>query len=294
MLTYYFGDQALSLRYPAGWRTEEAEQEGVWYRYFLGPPGEDRKPSVSVTLLAAESGATLDAYAQSYLAGNTVSATRDEDRQGARARTWRFASADGRTRYSLLLIGEQSRVYGLFSQGQARPFGEHLPRIEEMEKSLTLERPARYAEFADDRFAFRMRVPSSWRQVRSFSGGPAYLLQFSSPAVGFENGQTLHASLILNVEPARGDGSLDAFYGAAKQTLGDTQRILSHTAWRGGYVDLTRQETPVAETRGKRFYFAAGGRGYTLTCEARDDVFHVVSRWCDLIATTLQVGPSIR
>lgn len=291
MLAYYFADQAISLRYPAGWRTEEAQQEGIWYRYFLGPPaGADRTPSVSVTLLAGPLGGTLEDYANSYLAGNPVSSSRDEERQGARAKAWRFASADGGIRYSLLLIQEESRVYGLYSQAQARQFGEQLSRIDEMERSLTLERPSRYPEHADGRFAFRMRVPPSWGQVRSFSGGPAYLVQFTSPAIGFESGQTLHASLTLNVEPARGDGSLDAFYKAAKDTLGETQRIVSHAAWQGGYVDLTRQETPVAVSRGKRFYLAGGGRGYTLVCEARDDVFHVVSRWCDLIASTLRVG----
>jgi hypothetical protein len=43
----------------------------------------------------------------------------------------------------------------------------------------------------------------------------------------------------------------------------------------------------VAVSRAKRFYLAGGGRGYTLSCEARDDVFHTVSRWCDAIAETL-------
>jgi hypothetical protein len=34
-----------------------------------------------------------------------------------------------------------------------------------------------------------------------------------------------------------------------------------------------------------------GGRAYGLTFEAREDVFPRVSRWCDLVAGTLRVGP---
>ena len=38
LITYFNGDYGLSVRYPASWRTDQAEQEGMWYRYFLGPP----------------------------------------------------------------------------------------------------------------------------------------------------------------------------------------------------------------------------------------------------------------
>ncbi len=236
-------------------------------------------------------GGTLDAYAQSYLAGNQVSSTRETERQGARGRAWRFSSPDRGTRYLLLLLQEGDRVLGLYGQGQAESFQEQLALVEQMEDSLTRERPAYYTPHGNDRFAFALRVPPSWTQTRSFSGGEAYLVQFSSPPVGLERAQTLHASLTLNVEAASGDGSLEHFYQAAKNTFGETQRIISHTPWQGGYLDLTRQETPIAVSRAKRFYLASGGRGYTLSCEARDDVFHTVSRWCDAIAGTLRVGP---
>jgi hypothetical protein len=291
MLAYYYADHALSLRYPAGWRTEQAEQDGVFYRYFLGPPdGPDRKPSVSTTLLAGPLGGSLDDYAQSYLAGNTVSSTRDEQRQGARGKAWRFTSADATLRHSLLLLQEEQRVYGLYSQGQRGPFQDQLPLIDEMERSLTLERPGFYPEHASARFAFSLRVPPSWTQSRSFSGGDRYLVQFASPALALEKDQALNASLTLNVEPAGGDLAL--FHKRARDTMGETQKVVSHAAWHGGLVDLAVQETPVAVSRNKRYYFVAAGRGYTLTCEAREDVFFRVSRWCDLVASTLRVGPA--
>jgi hypothetical protein len=75
--------------------------------------------------------------------------------------------------------------------------------------------------------------------------------------------------------------------------LGDASGLVGHEAWKDGYVDLERTETTLSLSRVKRFYRARDGRGYTLACEARDDVFHRVSSWCDIIASTLAVGPEV-
>ncbi len=61
LVTYYNGQFGLSLRHPATWRTEQAEQDGVWYRYFLGPPaGSKNNPAVSATLLVGKLNGSLD------------------------------------------------------------------------------------------------------------------------------------------------------------------------------------------------------------------------------------------
>ena len=79
LLTYFNPEHALTLHYPASWKTEQAQQDGVWYRYFLAPPaGPERKPAVSVTLVAGPLGVGIDQYAQTYLAGNTVQSSRDD------------------------------------------------------------------------------------------------------------------------------------------------------------------------------------------------------------------------
>ena len=123
LITYFNGDYGLSVRYPASWRTDQAEQEGMWYRYFLGPPtGTQRKPAVSVTLFAGPLAMPLDEYAQKYLAGNLPSSSREEARAGARGKAYRFASSGGATRHSLLLLQEAQRVYGLYSQADAPLF----------------------------------------------------------------------------------------------------------------------------------------------------------------------------
>jgi hypothetical protein len=332
-LTFYNAEHAITVRYPSSWKTEQAQQDGVWYRYFLAPPaGADRRPAASVTLVAAATPeGTLDAYAQTYLAGNTITATTDVQRPGAQGRYWRFQTTDGQRRHSLLLLEESAEsraelalslaaaatsrpsprpspspatvpsgapedsararwVYGLFSQADAAAVDAHTSVLEEMANSLTLERPRHYTVERNDKMAFVLRVPPSWKSSRSFSGGGTYLQQWTSPPLAAEKGQAVHASLTLNVEPAPGDGSIDAFYTATLQKLGEAYTVLSHQPWGNGYVDVMHSETQVAVTRGKRFLRVAGGRGYSLVCDGRDDVYGRASRWCDMIASTLRVG----
>lgn len=292
-ITYYLAEHALSVRYPASWSTELAEQEGVSYRYFL-PPGAPRdKPSFSVILVAGPLGDSLEDHAQGYLKGQRPASSKEESRPGARGRAYRFASADGATRYSLLLLQEESRVYGLFSQGEAARFEEQLAAVDEMEKSFTLERPSQYPEHRLDKAGFSVRVPPSWRATRNFSGGGTHLMQFSSPPLGADKNQTVHAFLTVSAEPLTGQAGVDGFYGATRQKLGEAYKVMSHSPWKDGYMDLMRLETPLAASRIKRFYRAEGARGYSLSFEARDDVFHRISRWCDMIAGTLKVGSEV-
>ena len=324
----------MTLHYPSSWKTEQAQQDGVWYRYFLAPPtGPEGKPAVSVTLIAGPLGMGFDQYAQTYLAGNTLTSSRDEARQGARGKYYLFASPDGKMRQSLLLLEEKAEsrtglpamptprpsalpspaagkparpaptpvptpapaswVYGLYAQGEAAAFESQLPVLDEMARSLTLERPALYPEDRNDKFGFSVRVSPSWRSTRTFTSNGTFLEQFTSPAFGADKRQTVHASLTLTVEPAPGDGSVEAYYKATMDKLGDTVVVLSHAPWAGGYVDVLHSETPVAVSRGKRFYRAAGGRGYVLALDARDDIYPRASHWCDMIAGTLRVGPEV-
>jgi hypothetical protein len=315
----------------------------VSYRYFTGPPtGPERKPAATVTLVAGALGTTLDEYARTYVAGNPVQSTSDEARPGARGKQYRFTSADGKTRYALLLLeeGAASRtglpqppapratasaaaggttvmtvrpsptpiptpvpaataepgswVYGLFAQGEGAGFESQKNHIDEMLRSFSLERTALYAEERNEKFLFALRVPPSWRSTRSFASADTFLSQYTSPAMGVDKKQTVHASLTLTVEPVGGDGSVDTYYKTTMAKLGDTVVALSHTPWRGGYVDVLHSETPVAVTRGKRYFRTAFGRGYTLACEGRDDIYPRVSRWCDMIAGTLDVGPEVK
>lgn len=283
----------MSVRYPSSWRTEQAEQDGIWYRYFLGPPtGPQAKPAVSVTLLAGPLGGRLEDYAQTYLAGNTLASSREESRQGVAGHSYAFASADGATRYSLLLLQDQGKVYGLFAQGEGRFVDQYAATLEEMFRSLTLERPESYPETTSAAFGFSIRLPASWRETRRFSGAQTLLAQYTSPALRAEKGgETVHASLTLTVERIGGD--LEAYYAAARARQGDALQLLSHVPWRGGYADSLRSETSMSESRVKRFYRAAGGRGYCLSFEARDDVYHPASRWFEMIATTLKIGPEL-
>jgi len=295
LITYFDSEHGLSVRYPPSWTSEQAEQDGVRYRYFLGPrTGPERKPALSMTLLGGPLVGSLEAYAQTYLAGNTVSSSKEEERPGVKGRSYAYASADGSRRHLLLLLPEGSRVYVLHLEGEAREFAPATATLDEMARSLTLERPAHYPEVSDNRFGFTLRMPPSWPETRRFAGPKTLLLQYTSPPLASDRGgQTVHASLTLTVEAVAGDGGIDAFYSETRRKLGDSFVILDHKPWKDGFLDVMRAETPVSTSRVKRFYRAADGRGYSLAFEAREDVSARVSRWCDLIADTLRVGTDL-
>jgi hypothetical protein len=292
-LLAYHAEGGVSVRYPIGWRMDTERRDGASYRHFLAPAGADRRATASVTLITAALSTSLDEYARLYVEGKSVSSSQEVERQGARGRSYRYAAPDGSTRYTLLLLQEGPRVFGLFGQAPASQFQAHQAAMEAMEASLALERPERYPEHRDDKQGFSLRVPPSWRLTRSFAGGAGSLTQFSSPALlADSNGQTAHGSLSVSVEAA--PGGLQPFYESARERLGEAYKVLSHEPWRDGFADFMKVETPVAESRLKRFYLAAGGRGYTLSCDARDDVYPLVARWCEALVATFRAGEAPR
>jgi hypothetical protein len=280
------------VRQPASWRSDQAEQEGVWYRYFLAPPaGPQNRSPVTVTLLAGAMAVTVDEYAQTYLAGHTVASTRAEERQGVPGKSWVFASADGATRCRLLLLALGGRVVGLFAQGDAVAVEKQAAVLDEMWSSLTIERPDRYPVTSWKGQEASLGIPDSWRETRRFSGGGTLLANYVSPALAVDKGrQTVHASLSVTFEAVPEGGGLAQYYETARRRLGDNFQVTNHAAFRGGYVDTMRTETPVATSYVKRYYFAQGGRGCSLAFEAREDVFPRASRWADYIASTLRFG----
>jgi hypothetical protein len=291
-VTYFNGDHGVSLRHPASWRTDQAEQEGVWYRYFLAPPlaAQNRSP-VSVTLLVGPAAGTLDAYAERYLAGHALATTRAEERQGQTGKSWVFASTDGATRYRLLLFGPGDKVVGLFVQGDAPAFEKQAMALEEIGRSLTFERPERYPRSEWREHKASLGIPDSWRETRAFSGGETLLAQYVSPALATDKGRgTVHASLSVTLEKVADAGGLEPYYLSTRQRLGDNFQVVSHASFKGGYVDVMRTETTIAISYIKRFYFAEGDRGCSLSFEAREDVFPRASRWADYIASTLRFG----
>jgi hypothetical protein len=293
-LTYFSGEYAVSLEHPASWRGEQSSQAGVWFRHFLPPASLTAGGRLSATLLVAPRTSTLDEYAGAYVQGARLTSTRDESRQGARGRAFAYLSPDGRTESSLLLLQEGPRIYGLLVQGDPPLLAAHRATLARLHDSLTLERPAHYPEHSRPRFGYSLRVPPTWKESREFSGEASHFVQFTSPPLFAEPaGATVHAFLSLSVEAAPEGDDLDAFYEEQRKKLGEAFVRLNHLPWNRGYLDVLSTETQVSASRSKRFYRVGGGRGYSLTCEAREDAYPRITAWCDIIASTLKVGAEV-
>lgn len=290
-MTYFHAEPALTLRHPASWTARLAEQEGVRYRYFESQPSGPQRSSVTATLVATRLEIGLEEHVKRVLGAAQVQESRDETRGNARGRRVRAGSPDGKTRHSLLLLVEDGRVFGLHAQGEAAAFAERLGELDGMEASLAVESAQAYPDRRNPEWAFALRVPESWRSGRTFSGGGTYVTQYMSPPLAVDkDGQTVHASLTLTVEPAPADGTVSAFRERSLKKMGDAYQLVDHQDWRDGMLDVLQFETSLAASRSKRFYRTANGRAYGLAFEAREDVFPRVTRWSDLIASTLRVG----
>lgn len=289
-VTYFNGDHGVSLRHPSGWRGDQAEQDGIWYRYFLAPPsGAQGRSAVSVALLAGPIAVPLETYAEGYLAGNKVGSTKSEERQGIPGKSWTFSSVDGKTSYRLLLLAQSGKLVGLYAQGEAEAIAKHAAALDEMWSSLTVERPDLYPVTAFTEQRASLGLPRSWRQTRRFSGGGTLVANYVSPVLAVDDGgQAVHASLAITFEAVPEGGGLEQYYEATRRRLGDNFQVRSHASFKGGYVDTMRTETPVQVSFVKRYYFAQSGRGCSLNFEAREDVFPRTSRWADYIASTLR------
>ena len=290
-MTYFHADPALTLRHPPSWTARLADQEGVRYRYFESQPSGHQRTPVTATLVSARLEIGLDEYVKRMLGDAQAQETREEARGTAHGRRVRAASPDGKTRHSLVLLEEGGRAFGLHTQGEAGAFAERLAEVEGMETSLAVEHAQEYPERRNAEWAFALRVPESWRPGRTFSGSGTYVSQYLSPPLGIDkDGQTVHAALTLTVEPAPEGGAVEAFRERSLKKMGDAYQLVDHQVWRDGLLDVLQFETSLAASRSKRFYRTANGRAYGLAFEAREDVFPRVSRWCDLIASTLRVG----
>jgi hypothetical protein len=296
LVTYFNGDFAVSVRYPATWKMEQATEDGVFHRRFQPPPSARDQAGASATLFVGPPGRGLSAFAEKYTAGSAGLRVQDVERAGSQGKAYAFASADGAKRSSLILIEEKGRVHGFLVQADNAVFARDAALLDEMERSFTFEKVERYTERRDDELGYALRVPDSWRETRHFKGGGSAVVQYTSPAFAADKeGDTVHASLSLSVEPAPGDGSLEAYYQASRAKLGESFLVLDHEPYPpAGYLDRLRTETPVATSDSKRLYRVSAGRGYTLALEARDDVYPKVARWYDLLAATFRVGSELQ
>jgi hypothetical protein len=280
--------------HPQRWIFDSAEQDGVRYGFFRSPPTQtSRSGAVSVTLIGQPLGEeqSLESFAAFYIEGRELLSDEGLERSGAGGRLWRLRSADGSTRSAALMLEEHRHVFGIHVGGEAGRYEELRDEIETMLATFTLERPGNYPEVADAEFQYTLRVPPTWREGSRFSRADRAFAQYVSPPVAVDPGQqTVHASLTVSVEPAPDPGTLDAYYDAIKARLGDTAMVLAHDEWPGGYVDVLRTESAMTVSRTRRYYRVADGRGYSLSCESREDVQQRVFRWCDMIASTLRIG----
>jgi len=287
LLTYFNPRFGLSIRYPAIWRTQEAEQEGVWYRYFTSPLAEGTAPALTATMLATPLDGSLREYADVYIGDGAITSSAQDERQEADGFRFDYTTEVGKKRHTLLLLEDHAWAFGLHVRGPADHFETNLLRIEDLLASFRLERTRLYPETRDPDFGFTLRVPESWPRQRHVNLGGRLLLQYLSPAAGMDNEQGVHASLTLTVEPV--DGDIDTFYETVRERLGDTVSLVEHEEWHGGFADEHWSEAALSASRARRFMRVENGRGYMITCEAREDVQHRVLPWCAIIAETLHI-----
>jgi hypothetical protein len=280
----------VSVRYPASWSTDSVDQpDNPSYRFFMAPGEKGQKTTPTSASLLAARDTSLDAYAAALMEGATAVSNQDVERQGLKGKAYRYGKPPAR--FGLVLLPTEGGVLGLYVQGDDSGFTRHRAAVDEMMDSFTVERPAAYVAVRDTAAGFALRLPPSWKRAGGMSNASITTIQFISPPVGVDrDGSRIHAGLVVKAQPFAGDA--DAFYAQIRREAGHAYKVASHTPWKGGWVDVEMVETAMSEGRLKRFITVSGGRAYSLVFETREDVFHRVSAWCDLIASTFEAGPA--
>ncbi len=290
LITVYSPTLHVSFALPQGWSADEpATQAGFHMQTFTGRSVDvPERPGIRLQIMAGPMpDGSLDEVAARYRRELQVEGEGEYDFAGSRGKSWEFVSADGAERSRLALVDVDGTLYGLFARGEAGTMDSYRDALDQTFASYSLELSKQFEVYAAPGGDVVIKHPKSWERTQTATNpGESLFVGFRSPPLAVEkDGTTVHATLEVTVNQAPSDLTVEKFYAARTETLGDTYRLLEHEsmAEHSAISTLYHVETQLAEYLERTVYAVRDGKSFIYKFNCRNKVYRTIEPWIDEI-----------
>ncbi|HLE70023.1 MAG TPA: hypothetical protein VJH87_10100 [Vicinamibacteria bacterium] len=294
LITVYSPTLQVSFPLPQGWTADEAvEQAGFHMQTFTGRSVDvPERAGIRLQIMAGPMpDGSLDEVATRYRRELKLEGGEEEYAlAGNKGKSFRFVSEDGEERSRLALVNVEGTLYGLFARGEAKTMDAYRQALDQAWAAYSLER-SKYFEVYDapggDVLDVFIRHPKSWERTQTVTDpGKSLFVGFRSPPLAVErDGTTVHATLEVTVNQAPPSLTVEKFYAARTETLGDTYPLLEHESMEGlsAISTLYDVETQLAEYLERTVYAVRDGKSFIYKFNCRKGVYRAIEPWIDEI-----------
>jgi hypothetical protein len=290
LITVYSPTLQVSLPLPQGWTADEAiEQAGFHMQTFTGRSVDvPERAGIRLQIMAGPMpDGPLEEVAARYQRELERESEGKYELNGYQGKSFEFVSEDGEEKSRLALANVDGTLYGLFARGEAETMRAHRDALDRTWAALSLEKSRHFEVYEAPGGDVRIRHPRSWERTQTASQpGESLFVAFRSPPLAVEkDGTTVHTTLEVTVNQAPPDLTVEKFYAARTETLGDTYRLLAHQELEGlaAISTLYHVETQLAEYLERTIYSVRDGKSFIYKFNARNQVYHAIEPWIDEI-----------
>jgi len=290
LITVYSPTNQVSFPLPQGWTADEAvEQAGFHMQTFTGRSVDvPERAGIRLQIMAGPmpDGPLAD-VATRYRRELKGEGEEDYVFAGHRGKSWRFVSEDGEERSRLALVDVEGTLYGLFARGEAPTIDAYREALDRIWAGYSLEKWKYFEVYEAPGGDVFIRHPRSWERTQTATDpGESLFVGFRSPPLAVEkDGATVHATLEVTVNRAPPELTIEKFYAARTETLGDYYRLLEHESMEGlsAVSTLYHVETQLAEYLERTVYAVRDGKSFIYKFNCRNQVYRATEPWIDEI-----------
>ena len=293
LITVYVPDIAVSLPLPQGWTSAANQQGGYRMTTFTGPSVDvPERDGIQVQVMAgpAPTDQTLREVADRFYIGEQIVLSERAFRIGEEEGfVWTFEWERRPQSGRLLLVERAGLLYGVFTTGEARSIQAYGPTLDRMYEGFSIEAADYFDLYEDSEFQLSLRYPQSWTRSHFLrEPGETLFVGFRSGPLAVDgDGASVHATLEVTVSNAEPGATLEGFYSAAAESLGENYRMLRHTILDGGrgIAVLYSVETQLADYLEWVIYNVVDDRTYLYRFHCRNSLYRTIEPWLTEIAT---------
>ncbi len=290
LITVYSPTLHVSFPLPRGWTADEAvEQAGFHMQTFTGRSVDvPERAGIRLQIMAGPMpDGPLDEVAARYRRELKVEGDEEYVFADHKGKSWRFVSEDGEERSRLALVDVEGTLYGLFVRGEAPTMDAYREALDQTWAGYSLEKSKYFVVYEAPGGDVLIRHPKTWERTQTVTNpGESLFVGFRSPPLAVEkDGTTVHATLEVTVNQVAPDFTVEKFYAARTETLGDYYRLLEHESLEevSAISTLYHVETQLAEYLERTVYAVRDGKSFIYKFNCRNQIYRAIEPWIDEI-----------